>query len=154
MKTLRISDDAHQKLTALLGELTAQTMKMQTYTGAIESLLGQSVILPPELLAQVESFIEENKHLGYTTKEEFFRDAARWRLRFLGDEYEYVEVRKDMYEKLEHAMKEMELPFLGVSDFIDQQIKSALEKYSEWQEQKIEHEKRNQMIKECLAHAR
>ena len=144
MKTLRISDDAHQKLTALLGELTAQTMKMQTYTGAIESLLGQSVILPPELLAQVEKFIEENKHLGYTTKEEFFRDAARWRLRFLGDEYEYVEVRKDTYEKLMLAMKEMELPFLGVSDFIDQQIKSALEKYSEWQEQKIEHEKRNQ----------
>ena len=144
MKTLRISDAAHQKLTALLGELTAQTMKMQTYTGAIESLLEQSVILPPELLAQVEKFINENKHLGYTTKEEFFRDAARWRLRFLGDEYKYVEVRKDVYEKLEHAMKEMELPFFGVSDFIDQQIKSALEKYSEWQEQRIEHEKRSQ----------
>jgi hypothetical protein len=40
----------------------------------------------------IENFIEENKHLGYTTKEEFFRDAARWRLRFLSDEYEYVEV--------------------------------------------------------------
>ena len=64
MKTLRISDDAHQKLTGLLGELTAQTMKMQTYTDAIETLLGQSVILPPELLAQVEEFINEKKHLG------------------------------------------------------------------------------------------
>ena len=53
-------------------------------------------------------------------------------------------MRKDVYEKLEYAIKEMDLPFLGVSDFIDQQIKSALEKYSEWQEQKIEHEKRNQ----------
>jgi len=142
MKTLRISEDAHQKLTALLGELTAQTMKMQTYTDAIESLLGQSVILPPELLAQVEKFVEENKHLGYTTKEEFFRDAARWRLRFLNDEYEYVEVRKDEYEKLESAIKEMNLPFIGVSEFIDQQIKNALEKYAEWEEQKEEHEKR------------
>ncbi len=135
MKTLRISDDAHQKLTGLLGELTAQTMKMQTYTDAIESLLGQSVILPPELLAQVEDFINEKKHLGYVTREEFFRDAARWRLKSLGDEYEYVEVRKDAYEKLEHAIKEMDLPFLGVSDFIDEQIKSALEKYGEWKEQ-------------------
>jgi len=144
MKTLRISDDVHQKLTSLLGELMAQTSKMQTYQDAIKAMLTQSVILPPELLAQVENFINEKKHLGYTTKEEFFRDAARWRLRFLGDEYKYVEVRKDMYEKLEHAMKEMELPFLGVSDFIDQQIKSALEKYSEWQEQRIEHEKRSQ----------
>lgn len=144
MKTLRISDDVHQKLTSLLGELMAQTSKMQTYQDAIKAMLTESVILPPELLAQVENFINENKHLGYTTKEEFFRDAARWRLRFLGDEYEFVEVRKDVYEKLEYAMKEMELPFLGVSDFIDQQIKSALEKYSEWQEQKIEHEKRSQ----------
>jgi len=50
MKTLRISDDAHQKLTGLLGEITAQTMKMQTYTDAIENLLSQSVTLPPELL--------------------------------------------------------------------------------------------------------
>jgi len=143
MKTLRISEDAHQKLTALLGELTAQTMKMQTYTDAIESLLGQSVILPPELLAQVEDFINENKHLGYTTKEEFFRDAARWRLKSLSEEYEYVEVRKDVYEKLDYAIKEMDLPFLGVSDFIDEQIKSALEKYGEWKEQTEENEKRS-----------
>ena len=143
MKTLRISDDAHQKLTALLGELTAQTMKMQTYTGAIESLLSQSVILPPELLAEVENFIKENKHLGYTTMEEFFRDAARWRLRFLNNEYEYVEVRKHEYEKLESAIKEMDLLFLGVTDFIEQQIESALKKHSEWEEQKEEHEKRS-----------
>jgi len=143
MKTLRISEDAHQKLTALLGELTAQTMKMQTYTDAIENLLGQSVMLPPELLTEVENFIEENKHLGFTTKEEFFRDAARWRLRFLKDEYEYVEVRKEEYEKLESAIKEMDLPFLGVSEFIDQQIKRALKQYSEWKEQKTENEKRS-----------
>lgn len=136
MKTLRISDDVHQKLTGLIGELTAQKMKMQTYTDAIENLLSQSVMLPPELLTEVESFIEENKHLGYTTREEFFRDAARWRLRFLNDEYEYVEVRKEDYQNLESAIKEMNLPILGVNDFIDQQIKEALEKYKEWKEQK------------------
>ena len=40
-----------------------------------------------------------------------------------------------MYEKLEHAIKEMDLGFIGVSDFINKQIKSALEKYAEWKEQ-------------------
>lgn len=140
MKTLRISDDAHQRLTALLGELTAQTMKMQTYTAAIESLLSQSVILPPELLAQVEGFIDENRHFGYTTREEFIRDAVRWRLRFLKGEYEYVEIPKEDYERLQQAMKDMEMPFLSVSDFIDQQIKSMLEKYGEWTVRREEYE--------------
>jgi hypothetical protein len=142
MKTLRISDDAHQRLTALLGELTAQTMKMQTYTDAIESLLSQSVILPPELLVQVESFIEENRHLGFTTREEFIRDAVRWRLRFLKERYEYLEIPKEEYEKLQYAIKEMEMPFLSVSDFIDQQIRSLLEKHAEWIRQREEYEKK------------
>ena len=141
MKTLRISDDAHQKLTALLGELTAQTMRMQTYTDAIESLLSQSVILPPELLAQVESFIEANRHLGYTTREEFIRDAVRWRLRFLKGDYEYLEIEKAEYEMLQQALREMETPFLSVNDFIEQQIKNLLEKYKGWMRQKEEYEK-------------
>jgi hypothetical protein len=143
MKTLRISDDAHQRLTALLGELTAQTMKMQTYTDAIENLLSQSVILPPEFLAQIETFIDENRHLGYTTREELIRDAVRWRLRFLKEEYEYVEIPKEEYEKLQQAIKEMEMPFLNVNDFVDQQIKSLLEKYAELTRQKEEYEKRS-----------
>jgi len=141
MKTLRISDDVHQKLTALLGELTAQTSRMQTYTDAVEALLKQSVILPPELLAQIENFIDTNKHLGYTTREEFIRDAARWRLRFLTDAYEYVEVRKEKYEKAESVIKEMNLPVLGAADFIDRQLTTLIEKYAEWQQQKEEHEK-------------
>ncbi len=142
MKTLRISDDVHQKLTALLGELTAQTSKMQTYTDAVEALLRESVILPPELLAQIESFIDKNKHLGYTTREEFIRDATRWRLRFLTDTYEYVEVRKEKYEKADLAIKEMNLPYLGAADFVDKQLDTLLEKSAEWQQQKEEHEKR------------
>ena len=142
MKTLRISDDAHQRLTALLGELTAQTMKMQTYTDAIENLLSQSVILPSELLAQIESFIEENRHLGFTTREEFIRDAVRWRLRFLKERYEYLEIPKEEYEKLQQAIKEMEMPFLSVSDFIDQQIRNLLEKHAEWMRQREKYEKK------------
>jgi len=92
MKTLKISDDIHGKLTSMLGELMAQTSKMQTYQDAINALLEQSVIMPAELLVQVQNFIEENKHLGYTTKEELIRDAVRFKLRALGEEYEYVEI--------------------------------------------------------------
>ena len=141
MKTLRITDDVHQKLTGLLGELTAETMKMQTYTDAIESLLGQSVILPPELLSEVESFVEENKNLGYTTREEFFRDATRWRLKSLSEGIECVEVRKEMYEKTKIAIKDMDLPFIGVSDFIDEQMKNLHEQHTQWKEQMEETEK-------------
>jgi len=83
MKTLRISDQMHRKLTAVLGTLVAQTGKMQTYQDAIAAMLSRWVILPPELLAQVENFIKENKHLGYTTREDFVRDAVRWRLKLL-----------------------------------------------------------------------
>jgi len=142
MKTLRITDDVHHKLTALLGELTTQTMRMQTYTDAIEALLKESIILPPELLTQIESFIEKNKQLGYTTKEEFIRDAARWRVRYLTDTYEFVEVHKEKYEKSDTVIKEMNLPYLGVADFIEKQLDALLEKYTEWQQQKEEHERR------------
>jgi len=142
VKTLRISDDAHQRLTALLGELTAQTMRMQTYTDAIESLLSQSVILPPELLAEVEGFIDENRHLGFTTREEFIRDAVRWRLRFLKEDYEYLEVSKGEYERLQQAIRDLDLPFLNVNDFLEQQIRSLLERHVEWLRQREAYERR------------
>jgi hypothetical protein len=142
MKTLRISDDAHQKLTALLGEITAQTMKMQTYTDAIESLLSQSVILPPELLNETQNFIDENKQLGYTTREEFIRDAIRYRLRFLKDQYEYIEIPTEEYEKLQQAIHDMDTGFLSVDDFIDQQVRNLLEKHQAWTKQKEDYEKR------------
>jgi len=63
---------------------------------------------------------------------EFIRNTVRWRLRFLKGEYGYVEISKGDYEKLQQTIKDMEMPFLSVSDFIDQQIKSLLEKYAEW----------------------
>lgn len=141
MKTLKISDDVHQKLTSLLGELMAQTSKMQTYQDAIEAMLNKSVILPPELLAEIEKFIAENKRLGFTTREEFIRDAARWRLKFLNENSEYVEIPRDKYERLESAVKEMNTPYRGALDFIHSQIDEVLEKYDCWLEEKEAHEK-------------
>jgi len=142
LKTLRISDEAHRKLTATIGMLMARTGKMQTYQDAIEAMLNQSVILPPELLAQIQSFIEENKHLGFTTREEFMRDAARWRLKFLNEDSEYIEIPREKYERLDAAVKEMSTPYHSASDFVNKQVDEALEKYDVWLQEKEEHEKR------------
>jgi hypothetical protein len=83
--TLRISDEVHRKLTAALGALMAETGKMQTYDDALDALLSKSVILPEQLLIEIEEFINENKDLGYVTKEDFLRDAARQKLQDLKD---------------------------------------------------------------------
>jgi metal-responsive CopG/Arc/MetJ family transcriptional regulator len=143
MKTLRISNEVHRKLTATLGTLMAQTGKMQTYQNAIEAMLNQSVILPTELLAEIEKFIEENKRLGFTTREEFIRDAARWRLKFLQEESKYVEIPRDKYEKLGVALKEMNAPYHNASDFVHTQIDEVLEKYDRWFEEKAQKKGRN-----------
>jgi len=116
---------------------------MQTYTDAIENVLSQSVILPPELLAEIENFIEANKHLGYMTREEFIRDVVRWRLRFLKEDYEYIEISKGDYEKAQQAIKDMNTPFLSVNDFVEQQIKSLLEKHAELMRQAEANEKKS-----------
>jgi len=142
MKTLRISDEIHRKMTATVGTLMAQTGKMQTYQDAIEAMLNRSVILPTELLAEIEKFIEENKRLGFTTREEFIRDTARWRLKFLREESVYVEIPREKYERLEAAVKEMSTPYHSASDFVHKQVDEALEKYDAWRQEKEEHEKR------------
>ena len=80
MKTLKISDEAHAKLTSVVGRLMAETGKMKTYSDALDSILNKSVMLSPDLIDEVESFIKENAQLGYTTKEEFIKDAVRFRL--------------------------------------------------------------------------
>jgi len=128
MKTLKISDDIHRKLTATIGTLMAQTGKMQTYQDAIEAMLNQSVILSTELLAEIEKFIETNKHFGYTTREEFIRDAARWRLKFLKKESVCLEFPREKYERLDAAVKEMRTSYNSASDFIRKQVDEVLRK--------------------------
>ncbi|MEM2129388.1 MAG: ribbon-helix-helix domain-containing protein [Candidatus Bathyarchaeia archaeon] len=128
MKTLRISDHLHRKLTATLGTLVAQTGKMQTYEDAIETMLNQSVILPPELLAQIENFIQENKHLGYATREDFIRDAVRWRLKLLEKDYELVEIPRERYEQLSTALKHTKTTHYSPKGFIIKQIDDTLGK--------------------------
>ena len=64
----------------------AETGKMKTYSDAIETVLYRSVVLSPDLLNEVESFVKENSELGYTTKEEFIQDAIRFSLASLSEE--------------------------------------------------------------------
>jgi hypothetical protein len=96
VKTLRISDEVHRKLTAALGALMAETGKMQTYDDALDALLSKSVVLPERLLIDIEEFIKENRDLGYVTKEDFLRDAARQRLQDLKDE---IQARKSKVKR-------------------------------------------------------
>jgi hypothetical protein len=127
MKTLRISDETHRKLTATLGTLMAQTGKLQTYSDAIEALLNCSITLQPEILAEVEKYINENKPQGYITREEFIAEAARHHFRLKYKEYRYIEVSREKYEKLNKALKEMEAPFHNVEDYINKKIDEALQ---------------------------
>ena len=132
MKTLKISDDIHSKLTSLLGELMAQTSKMQTYQDAVNALIKESVMLPPELIAQTENFIEENRQMGFTTKEEFVRDAIRRSLNLLRSGNECIEIPRDQYEELNEAVREMDMPFRSAEQFVNDQIDAVLEKYKEY----------------------
>ena len=89
MKTLRISDEAHAKLTAVVGRLMAESGKTKTYSDAVEAMISKSVIFPPDLLKEVESFVKENLELGYATKEDFIQEAIRLRLAsFMGERLE------------------------------------------------------------------
>jgi hypothetical protein len=135
-ETLKISDGMHSKLTSLLGELTAEANKMQTYQDAINALLNESVMLPPELIVQTQNFIEKNKQMGYTTKEEFVRDAIRFRLNWLKSGNECLEISCEQYEALNEAVKEMNLPFHTADQFVNSQIDSILEKYKEYKKNK------------------
>ena len=139
MKTLRITDDVHEKLTGLLGELTAETLKMQTYTDAIKNLLDTSVLIPSDLLIKVEEFIKE-RDLGFTTREEFFREATRSALKYYGEDYEFISIRKEKYEKLNNAINDLNLPFMGIDSFVEEQIDKLLEQYDQWKEQQKEAE--------------
>jgi len=142
MKTLRINDDTHEKLTSLVGELTAQSGRMQTYADAILELLESSVLLPKDLLAEVSGAIQEGKAVGYTTREDFIRDAVRRRLDEIRGEYEYIIIPKKDYEALERAFDESEAPYRNIADFISTVIDNTLAKYEDWKKERERKEKK------------
>ena len=98
MKAIKISDQTHSELTRIVGQLTAESGIVKTYEDAVEALLHKSVIMPPEVLQEVEDFIEKNKQLGYSTKEEFLRGAARWLIDHLSRVHSAVLLEPDLKE--------------------------------------------------------
>lgn len=61
----------------------AETGKPQTYNDVIEVLAAQCVILPSELLKQIDVAINANKQLGYATRAQFIEDAVLAKLQNL-----------------------------------------------------------------------
>jgi len=80
MKTIKMSDQLHAELTAIVGEITAESGQKKSYEDAIEALLHRSIVLPPEVVLGITEFIRKNPQLGFPTKEEFLRDASRWKM--------------------------------------------------------------------------
>lgn len=134
MKTLRIEDYTHQKLTSLVGELTAQSGKMQTYADAITRVLETSIILPENLIEEISQAIKEGKVVGYTTTAEFVRDAVRRRLEEAKGEEFYVNVPipRGEYDLLNKAIEETEAPYKNADDLIRDLIHRKLEEYEQF----------------------
>jgi Arc/MetJ-type ribon-helix-helix transcriptional regulator len=83
--------------------------------------------------------MDGNKHLGFTTREEFIRDAIRFRLDWLSQENEYVVIQKEQYDLLDEAVKEMNTPYQSAEGFVNEQIREVLEKYEEWKQSAKKH---------------
>jgi hypothetical protein len=80
MKTLKISEAVHSKLTSILGTLMAETGRPATYSEALKTLLNKSVMLSPGLFRQIETYVREHPEMGYVTEREFIEDAIRSKL--------------------------------------------------------------------------
>ncbi|MFH1328743.1 MAG: hypothetical protein ABIH76_07890 [Candidatus Bathyarchaeota archaeon] len=46
-----------------------------------------------------------------------------------------------MYEKTKTAIEDLDLPFMGVDDFVEEQLKKLNEQHDQWKIQKEETEK-------------
>ena len=132
MKTIRIDDETYKRLTVTLGTLMAQTKRMVTYSEAIEALLNRSITLNPDLIAEVEKYISENKQQGYLTREEFIAEATRLLLRMKSKKCHYIEIPKEKYDRLNEAVKKMRMPYYNAAEFIKDQINKTLEQYEKF----------------------
>jgi hypothetical protein len=87
MKAIKISDQMHLELTAIVGELTAESCQIKTYGDAVDALIHRSVVLPTEVIQEIDAFTKNNPQFGCSTKEEFLRGAARWLMDLLKREH-------------------------------------------------------------------
>jgi len=138
MKSIRIEDDIHTRLTALVGELTAESGRMQTYADAIAKMLDTSVVLPEDLIKKIKDLIKERKLIGYKNHLEFVRDAVRDRLEEVLEEEFYVKVPipREEYDILEKILDETAAPYKDPSDYIRKNISEVVERYKSERKEK------------------
>jgi Arc/MetJ-type ribon-helix-helix transcriptional regulator len=134
MKTVRLQDGIHEKLTTLVGELTAQSGTLQTYADALLKLIETSIILPEDLIAEIYETIKKGKVIGYTTTADFVRDAVRRRLEETRDEEFYVKVPipRDEYGLLNKALEDAGATYKNADDYIRQHVREKIEEYEEY----------------------
>jgi len=140
MKSIRIEDELHDKLTVLVGELTAESGRMQTYADAINKVLETSVVLPEDLIKRIKDLIKTGKLLGYKNHLEFIRDAVRDRLEEVLEEEYYVKVPipREEYDLLDKILDKSGAPYKDPSDYIRQHIHEIVEKHEEERGEKEE----------------
>ena len=135
LKTVKVPEKISEKLSVLVGRETAEKLEKQTYSDAIKYLLDQHVVFPPQMISQIEELIK-NKQVGYRSIEEFLYEAARSLLKSYNEEIETICVRSYIYEKAKTAIEDLDLPFRGVEDFLEEQLKKLSEQHDQWKEQK------------------
>ncbi len=74
--------------------------------------------------------------MGYTTKEEFVREAIRFRLNWLKSGNECLEILHEQYEEFNETFKERDMPFRTSDQFVNCRIDAVLEKYEEYKKGK------------------
>ena len=134
MKTLKVQDEIHEKLTTLVGEMTAESGKLQTYADALTKLLETSIVFPEALVQKISETIKGRRAVGYTTVTDFVRDAVRRRLDELKDEEFYVNVPipSEEYHLLNKAMEETGAEYRNADDYIRQHIREKTEEYQQY----------------------
>jgi Arc/MetJ-type ribon-helix-helix transcriptional regulator len=134
MKTLKVQDEIHEKLTSLVGELTAESGKLQTYADALTRLLETSIVFPEALVSRINETIENQSAIGYTTVIDFVRDAVRRRLDELKAEEFYVNVPipSEEYHLLDRAMEETGAEYKNADDYLRQHIREKTEEYQQY----------------------
>ncbi len=80
MKTIKIDDENHARLTAILGHLIKESEKLGTYNDAITDLTKNHILVSPELISEANELIHHNRQLGISTLEEFAKNAFRFYL--------------------------------------------------------------------------
>ena len=135
LKTARVTEKMSEQYTVLVGRETAEKLEKQTYSDAIKYLLDHHIVFSSEIISHIEELIKSN-NLGYCSKEEFLFEAARQLLKYYSEDIESIKVRRHLYEKTKNAIEDLDLPFISVDDFVEEQLKKLHEQHDQWKEQK------------------